>query len=112
MKTIEPVSIWDNGVSRQAVVLNAYAVNVSLNNSATFWYELYDNPSGSSITLLTKGNVYMTGEAYQLWDQDEFAWEFIAHSLNLVITGEYVNTVPATSIVEETTTTTTTIVVE
>lgn len=108
MKTIESISIWDKGVSKQATILNAYGVNVTLNTSATFWYGLLSE----DMEMIAQGNLSMDGEAYQLWDQDEFAWEFIAHSLNLVITGEYVNTVPATSIVEETTTTTTTVVVE
>jgi hypothetical protein len=32
----------------------------------------------------------MTGEAYQEWNQDEFAWEWVAEQLNLTITGDYV----------------------
>ena len=40
MKTIESISIWDNGQTQEATVLNAYAVNVSLGNSATFYYSL------------------------------------------------------------------------
>ena len=111
MKTIEPISIWDKGVSKQATILNAYAVNVTLNTSATFWYGLMSE----DMEMLAQGNLTMAGEEYQLWDADEFAWEFIAHSLNLVITGEYVPpTTTTTSTTEEptTTTTTTSIVIE
>jgi hypothetical protein len=38
MKTIQSVSIWDNGQTQEATVLNAYAVNVSLGNSAILYY--------------------------------------------------------------------------
>jgi len=41
MKTIEPVSIWDNGQVLEATILNAYAVNVTLGTSATFYYQLF-----------------------------------------------------------------------
>lgn len=86
MKTIEPISIWDKGVSKQATILNAYAINLTLNTSATFWYGLMSDKFES----LAQGNLTMSGEEYQLWDVDDFAWEFIGHSLNLVITGDYV----------------------
>ena len=105
MKTIEPISIWDKGQSKQATILNAYAVNVTLNTSATFWYGLMTE----NMEIIAYGNLSMDGEEYQLWRADEFAWEFVAHSLNLVITGEYVPpTTTTTSTTEEPTTTTTT----
>ena len=94
MKTIEPIPMWDKGQSKEATILNAYAINVSLNNSATFWYSLMSD----SMELLAQGNLVMDGEDYQLWDADEFAWEFIAEQLSLVITGDYVAPEP---IVEE-----------
>ena len=94
MKTIEAVPMWDKGQSKEATILNAYAINVSLNNSATFWYGLMTD----SMELLAQGNLVMDGEDYQLWDADEFAWEFIANQLSLVITGDYVAPEP---IVEE-----------
>jgi len=40
MKTIQPISIWDNGKNLEATILNAYAVNVLLGTSATFYYSL------------------------------------------------------------------------
>ena len=95
MKTIEPVSIWDNGTVQEATVLNAYAVNVTLNTSATFSYSLLSvNESGNIGSQLAAGNLNMTGEAYAEWSQDIFAWDWIAEQLNLTITGEYVPPVP------------------
>ena len=100
MKTIEAVSIWDNGTVQQAKILNSYAVNVTLNTSATFWYGLFaENEDTSQGVQLAQGNLTMTGEAYADWSQDSYAWDWIAGQLNLTITGEYVPPVP---VVEET----------
>jgi hypothetical protein len=116
MKTIEPVSIWDNGQTVEATILNAYAVNVTLGTSATFYYQLLSQTAEGNVgQQVTQGNLSMTGEAYQEWNQDEFAWEWVAEQLNLTITGDYVPPVPTTTstttVVPETTTTTTTEVV-
>lgn len=91
MKNIQAVSIWDNGQSKQASVLNTYAVNVALDHSATFWYGLYvKNPDDTVGKLLAQGNINMTGETYDGWETDSFAWEWVAEQLNLTITGDYV----------------------
>ena len=91
MKTIEAVSIWDNGTVQEAKVLNAYAVNVTLGTAATFWWGLLDD----SKVVLTQGNLNMTGEDYTKWGaNDSYAWEFIATTLNLTIIGDYVPPVP------------------
>jgi hypothetical protein len=95
MKTIEAVSIWDNGTVQQATILNAYAVNVTLGTSATFWYGLFaETVEGNVRTQLAQGNLTMSGEAYTQWEVDSYAWDWIAEQLNLVITGEYVPPVP------------------
>jgi len=100
MKTIKTVSIWDNGTTQEANILNAYAVNVSLGNSATFYYSLLSE----SMQQLAQGNLTMTGEDYSQWDVDTFAWDWIAKNLNLVITGDYVAPQPVVEepIIEET----------
>ena len=114
MKTIEAVPVWDNGVVQQAVILNSYAVNVTLNTSATFWYGLFaETEDGNVGQQVAQGNLSMTGEAYAEWSQDAYAWDWIAEQLNLTITGEYVPPVPTTTTsttTEEPSTTTTTTV--
>lgn len=90
MKTIKAIPMWDKGQSKSATILNAYAINVSLNQSATFWWGLMS----ADMELLAQGNLSMSGEEYQLWDADEFAWDFIAGQLSLVITGDYVTPEP------------------
>ena len=99
MKTIEAVSIWDNGTVQEATILNSYAVNVTLNTSATFWYGLFSTTEEGNIgSQLAQGNVSMSGEDYAAWQEDAAAWDFIASTLGLTITGDYVAPVP---VVEE-----------
>lgn len=96
MKTIQSISIWDNGQTQEATVLNAYAVNVSLGNSATFYYSLLSE----SMQQLAQGNLTMSGEDYSAWEVDNYAWDWIAGQLNLVITGDYVAPQPVEPIEE------------
>ena len=94
MKTIQPVSIWDNGQVLEAKVLNTYAVNVTLGTSATFYYCLFTEVEGALGMQVAQGNLVMTGEAYTQWEVDSYAWDWVAAQLNLTITGEYVPPVP------------------
>ena len=117
MKTIESVQIWDNGQTVEATILNAYAVNVTLGTSATFYYQLLSQTAEGNVgPQVAQGNLNMTGEAYTQWELDAYAWEWVAEQLNLTITGDYVPPVPTTTstttVVPENTTTTTTEVVE
>lgn len=95
MKTIEPISIWDNGSVKEAKVLNAYAVNVTLGNSATFYYSLSaENDDQTLGAQVAQGNLTMTGDAYAQWTVDAYAWDWVASQLNLTITGDYIPPVP------------------
>jgi hypothetical protein len=99
MKTIQDVQIWINGKIKIAKVLNAFATNVNLDNSANFQYVLFSLNDDETINeSINSNNVFMPTEQYLQWDQDEFAWDFVASALNLVITGDYVAPQP---IVEE-----------
>lgn len=99
MKTIEPVQIWYNGQIKSATVLNSYASNVQLNQNANFCYILMDiDEFGQINNILSQGSLFMPTEEYLQWDQDEFAWDFIAKSLNIVITGDYIK--PKNPIIE------------
>jgi len=91
MKLIKEVSIWDNGVNKKATILNAYVVNLILNQSATFYYGLSaQNADGSVGEILSQGNLGMTGEDYTDWTIDNDAWLYIAKSLNLEIIEDYI----------------------
>ena len=90
MKTISPIQSWINGKSVTATILNAYAINVALGVSATFYYNLVDE----DLAPVAQGNLTMTGEAYIQWTVDSYAWDWIADQLNLTIIGDYVPPVP------------------
>ena len=90
MKTIEPVSIWDNGKNVQALFLTSYAVNVALGISANFYYTLLDE----NHIRVASGNLLMTGDDYAQWTVDSYAWDWVAQQLNLTITGDYIPPVP------------------
>lgn len=86
MKQIQPLAIWGQGSTKDATILNAYVVNLQLNQSATFYYQLLSEASET----LAQGNLTMGGENYQDWEQDEFAWGWVASQLNVTIIGDFV----------------------
>lgn len=90
MKTIEPINIWVDGQMKRVQVLNAYAFDVLLDDKATFRYQLFDIKEDNCLTQsITDGIVDMPKDEYSNWENDEYAWNFVASSLNLVITGDY-----------------------
>jgi len=88
MKTIQPVTIWSNGETKEATILNAYVVSLTLGVCATFYYCLLSDKQET----LAQCNLSMDGQDYADWKQDSFAWEWVAKSLNLTMTGDYVKT--------------------
>ena len=115
MKTIQPVTVWFNGEEIQATILGAIAQNDNLVNSATFQYQLLQEISQPGSTYVYTQSVVtnyltMTGEAYDNWGDNDYAYDWIAEQLNLTITGNYVppSPIPPVPPVPSTTTTTTT----
>ena len=91
MKTIQPVTSWANGQAVQAKILNAYVINDNLNTAATFYYALLEeNEDGSLGAGVAQGNLTMTGDAYTQYETNNYAWDWIATTLGLTITGDYV----------------------
>jgi hypothetical protein len=95
-KAIEPVQIWYNGQTDEAVVLNLISVNDNLQNSATFYYSLLGaapvtqsevaiepTPAMGGATL-TQGNLTLGPDQYPEWDGSN-AWilDWAAAQLNL-----------------------------
>ena len=90
MKPIQPVTIWKNGESQEANLLNAYIINDNLATSCSFYYQLCSMGGGSELFItsigqtLAEGNVTMDGENYALWNGDNNdAYSYIAAKLNL-----------------------------
>ena len=117
MKTIQPITVWYNGEERQATVLSAYATSDNLTNIASFNYQIMVDtgiPGGplASLYSVVTGSLTMSGEVYQNWETNDYAYDWIASQLNLTITGPYVPPVPtttsSTTVAPSTTSTTTT----
>ena len=92
MKKIEPVTIWKNGESQEANLLNAYIINDNLQSSCSFYYSLNASGEGTEAMplvigqTLAEGNVTMDGENYLLWNGDNNdAYSYIATKLNLTL---------------------------
>lgn len=92
MKQIEPISIWKNGESFEANLLNAYIINDNLATSCSFYYSLCSSGEGTEAMplivgqTLSEGNITMDKETYLAWDGDNnYAFLYIAEKLNLTI---------------------------
>jgi hypothetical protein len=87
MKQINPIQSWVNGQSVTATIFNLYIVNGILGTSSTFYYSLADEAG----IKVAEGNIVMEGDAYAAWgNDDEYAWDWAATTLNLNIVGDYV----------------------
>jgi hypothetical protein len=92
MKQIQPVQMWSNGQTVQADALNAYVINDNLNSQASFWYGIGTAVSMYpmvSLNAISQGNLTMTGSAYDAYETNQDAWNWIAQQLNLTIIGDY-----------------------
>lgn len=92
MKPIEPITIWKNGESQEANLLNAYIINDNLESSCSFYYSLNASGEGTEAMplmigqTLADGNITMSGQDYLAWDGDNnFAFSYIAEKLNLTL---------------------------
>jgi hypothetical protein len=92
MKQIQPITIWKNGESQEANLLNAYIINDNLATSCSFYYSLNASGEGTEALplvigqTLADGNINMSGEQYLAWDGDNnFAFSYIAEKLNLTL---------------------------
>lgn len=91
MKQIQSFSVWFNGQSVQAQILDAYVINDNLNDSATFWWGIYTegiDPQSRGICV-SAGNLTMAGQDYINWnanpDINNAAYQWIAEQLGLTI---------------------------
>lgn len=76
MKKIKAFQIWNNGILVEATEFQLRAVNVELENSATFYYGLFSEDN----IKLNEGNLYMDKNDYKAWGFDQYAWDWAANS--------------------------------
>jgi hypothetical protein len=87
MKQISPIQIWVNGQNKTAQVLDARIINDDLATSCTFYWELKEESAEETQgQQLAQGNVSMSGEDYENWDNsNEEAYAYIAEKINVTI---------------------------
>ena len=92
MRKIEPITIWKNGESQEANLLNAIIINDNLATSCSFYYSLCASGEGTEAMplvigqTLAEGNITMSGEQYLAWDgSNDYAFFYIAEKLNLTL---------------------------
>jgi hypothetical protein len=93
MKTITPQPVWIDGMSKLATVIFSQVNSDNLTNEAEFYFQLYQEVD-VNILPLVNGKITMTGADYITYnssnDANAYAWTWIATTLGLTITGEYV----------------------
>jgi hypothetical protein len=80
MRNIQPITIWKDGENKQADSLELFAANDNLINSVVFYYALYSEGQN-----LISGNLILSGTEYDLWQDNEYAWNWVATKLGLVL---------------------------
>jgi hypothetical protein len=85
MKQIQPVSIWYNGSTIQAIIFNMISVSDNLSTEAVFYYQLFS----ANNDQLTEGNLTMTSFDYEAYssspDSNAYAYQWGATQLNLTL---------------------------
>jgi hypothetical protein len=99
MKTIQPVQSWNNGQKVEATILNAYVISDNLTSDASFYYSLLT----AELNKIAEGNLVMNGNDYTDYETNLYAWDWVASSLRLTITGEYVPPAPVVEPIVENT---------
>lgn len=83
---IQPIQIWKNGSLKEAAWLNSYVISDNLKDFASFYYSLSSmNEQNAPLEVLAEGNLVMTGDDYQGWQTNEYAWNWVAGKLSLVL---------------------------
>lgn len=103
MKTITPQPVWIDGMSKPATVIFSQVNSDNLTNEAEFYFQLYQEVD-VNIVPLVNGKITMTGTDYITYnsatDANAYAWTWIATTLGLTITGEYVPPMTPAEIVQ------------
>lgn len=93
MKTITAQPIWIDGTQKQATVIFSQVNSDNMKDTATFYFQLYEQVD-VNIAPLVSGTINITGSDYTTYnsssDANAYAWQWIATTLNITITGEYI----------------------
>ena len=83
-KKIQTVQIWNNGANKNASWLNSSCTD-NLDNTATFFYQLAQDFNGQMGNVLASGYLTMTGQDYNNFNDNDYAYNWVAQQLSLTI---------------------------
>ena len=89
MKKIQPFNIWSNGQLKSAKYMTLLCGTDNLKDSAMFYYALFAETTNREEEppiqgeKLADGNLTMTGEDYESWQDNPYAWDWAAKQLNI-----------------------------
>jgi hypothetical protein len=90
MKTIQTLTLWVNGQIKTAELLRVRSTNDDLESAADFYYDLLETDGAPEPYVVASGAVSISGTNYTTWkadtDTNEYAYNYVATELNLVIT--------------------------
>jgi len=90
MKLIQPVQMWHNGNFIEANAFLLVIQNGILFKNCVFQYTFF-NITDNNILQLQQSQIEMSGQDYADWsNDDEYAYNWAASKLNIVIEGDYV----------------------
>jgi hypothetical protein len=91
MKQIEPLEIWNNGVSKTAEFIQVTGINDNYESSATNFWQLFTKVDGVAGESIAQGNCTIDGQDYQDWadttapNVNDWIYEWTANQINVVI---------------------------
>lgn len=79
MKTIKPLQIWKDGSIKNGTILNVNIFRDNLKDNAVFGYQILTDNS----EMIAGGELPISGENYQNWTNNDYAWDYVANELNI-----------------------------
>lgn len=96
MKTIQPLQIWDSGVTKTAEYLQVTGINDNYESSATNYWQLFTKSIDaegieSAGEQVAQGNLTISGQDYINWEDqpaisiNAWIYNWVATQINVVI---------------------------
>jgi hypothetical protein len=91
MKQIEPLEIWNNGISKTADFIQVTGINDNYESSATNFWQLFTKVDDAPGEAIAQGNCTIDGQDYQDWadttapNVNDWIYEWTANQINVVI---------------------------
>lgn len=79
MRNIESISIWKDGELKTGIGLDVLIYKDNLQDYAIFGYQI----SAESTEIIANGELHISGQDYEDWTDNDYAWNYVATKLGL-----------------------------